>query len=294
MTAAESFQIDAVMRHAESAAAAYALRPPAALTRGPAGVYLGSGSGTSIDFHDFRQYQPGDDLRRVDWGAYARNDALVIRLFREEISPVVEVVLDTSASMAVCEGKLAATVFLAAFLAGVTRKSEGRPILVTPEGRFPGGLFESGLRATRFTGSGNLGDRPPSPSRGGNPVRFLLSDFLYPADMHAFLGRCARGAAAVVPLQLLARQELHPEARGGVRFVNIEREDERRDLRVDGGMIARYRRRLEAHLAALDEAARQHRTAALRFHIPDAFESARATCDAVTAELARQGIVEAA
>ncbi|MHC4874649.1 MAG: hypothetical protein ACYTFY_22590, partial [Planctomycetota bacterium] len=42
-------------------AARYRVVPPAALTRGPAGIHLGSGQGSSIDFHDFREYQPGDD-----------------------------------------------------------------------------------------------------------------------------------------------------------------------------------------------------------------------------------------
>ena len=55
--------------------------------------------GTSSEFSDFREYMPGDDLRRMDWNAYARLDKLYIREYMEEKEAVVSVLIDTSASM---------------------------------------------------------------------------------------------------------------------------------------------------------------------------------------------------
>ena len=55
--------------------------------------------GTSSEFFDFREYMPGDDLRRMDWNAYARLDKLYIREYMEEKAAVVSVLVDTSASM---------------------------------------------------------------------------------------------------------------------------------------------------------------------------------------------------
>jgi uncharacterized protein (DUF58 family) len=42
---------------------------------------------------------PGDDIRHVDWSAYARSDHLMVRLYREEISPRTDILLDASRSM---------------------------------------------------------------------------------------------------------------------------------------------------------------------------------------------------
>lgn len=55
--------------------------------------------GISAEFSDFREYMPGDDLRRMDWNVYARLDKLYIREYMEEKEAVVSVLVDTSASM---------------------------------------------------------------------------------------------------------------------------------------------------------------------------------------------------
>src|SRR5919112_1922469 len=55
--------------------------------------------GTSIEFADYRNYSPGDDLRRVDWNAYARMERLFLKLFQEEEDLTVHVLVDASRSM---------------------------------------------------------------------------------------------------------------------------------------------------------------------------------------------------
>lgn len=56
--------------------------------------------GAATEFHDHRPYQPGDDLRQIDWKAYGRSDHLLIRRYQEERDLPVTLVLDRSASMA--------------------------------------------------------------------------------------------------------------------------------------------------------------------------------------------------
>lgn len=56
--------------------------------------------GSSTEFSDFREYMPGDDIRRIDWNAYGRLDRLYVKEYMEEKETVVSVLLDTSASMA--------------------------------------------------------------------------------------------------------------------------------------------------------------------------------------------------
>jgi uncharacterized protein (DUF58 family) len=56
--------------------------------------------GTTLDFADFRPYNPGDDFRRIDHLALARLDRLLIRLYEAEDDVTVRLLLDTSSSMA--------------------------------------------------------------------------------------------------------------------------------------------------------------------------------------------------
>ena len=56
--------------------------------------------GSSIEFHEFRQYCPGDDLSKVDWRVFARNDKLFQRTFEQETNLECHILLDCSASMA--------------------------------------------------------------------------------------------------------------------------------------------------------------------------------------------------
>src|SRR6476660_2499773 len=55
--------------------------------------------GFSVEFSDYRNYQPGDDLRHLDWRLYARNDRLCIKRYMQETNVRFYVVCDTSTSM---------------------------------------------------------------------------------------------------------------------------------------------------------------------------------------------------
>ena len=59
----------------------------------------GGRGGSSVEFADFREYMPGDDIRRIDWNAYGRSEKLFIKLFMQEQEGMYTVVLDTSRSM---------------------------------------------------------------------------------------------------------------------------------------------------------------------------------------------------
>ncbi len=83
---------------------------------GIAGKRLGRHTGNALEFAEYREYQPGDDLRRLDWSVYARSEQLMVKLFREEIDPRCDLILDHSASMAAGSGEKGA---VALGLAGV-------------------------------------------------------------------------------------------------------------------------------------------------------------------------------
>jgi uncharacterized protein (DUF58 family) len=65
-----------------------------------AGVHGSPFHGLSVEFRDYRDYQPGDDLRRLDWRLFARSDRLCVKRFEQETNARVLFLCDTSASMA--------------------------------------------------------------------------------------------------------------------------------------------------------------------------------------------------
>src|SRR6184192_1249646 len=64
------------------------------------GLHASPFHGFSVEFSDYRDYQPGDDLRHLDWRLYARNDRLCIKRFEQETNARFYFIVDSSASMA--------------------------------------------------------------------------------------------------------------------------------------------------------------------------------------------------
>ncbi len=63
------------------------------------GLHRSPRRGFSVEFAEHRMYQPGDELRYVDWKILARNDRLFVKQFEEETNLRAMIVLDTSKSM---------------------------------------------------------------------------------------------------------------------------------------------------------------------------------------------------
>lgn len=98
--------------------------------------------GSSIEFHEFRQYVPGDDLARVDWRVFARNDRMFMRTFEQETNLECHIFLDCSASMGFPENaqrltKLEYASFFSAALAWWVVSKNDRVSLT---------LFDDGIR----------------------------------------------------------------------------------------------------------------------------------------------------
>jgi hypothetical protein len=63
------------------------------------GDLLGKRLGASLEFADHRSYNPGDDIRTIDWTLLARLDKIFVKLFKEEINLYIYILLDCSRSM---------------------------------------------------------------------------------------------------------------------------------------------------------------------------------------------------
>jgi uncharacterized protein (DUF58 family) len=64
------------------------------------GVHGSPFHGLSVEFSEYRDYQPGDDPRRIDWRFFARTDRLCVKRFEQETNARCYLLCDTSASMA--------------------------------------------------------------------------------------------------------------------------------------------------------------------------------------------------
>ena len=85
-----------------------------------AGLHRSPFKGFSVEFAEYRQYVPGDDLSTIDWKVYARSDRYYVKKFDEETNVECHVLLDVSGSMGYGSAsvtKLAYGSFLAASLA---------------------------------------------------------------------------------------------------------------------------------------------------------------------------------
>jgi uncharacterized protein (DUF58 family) len=63
------------------------------------GLHRSPSFGSSVEFAEYREYEHGDPISRIDWPVYARSDRYVIRQFHEDVSIRCLILLDTSASM---------------------------------------------------------------------------------------------------------------------------------------------------------------------------------------------------
>lgn len=71
-----------------------------------AGAFKVYASGTGYDFDQLRDYQAGDDVRRIDWKSSARSNSLLLRDYKDERNRTLHVILDLSPSMAYGSQKL--------------------------------------------------------------------------------------------------------------------------------------------------------------------------------------------
>jgi uncharacterized protein (DUF58 family) len=71
------------------------------------GLHRAAVHGASVEFAEHKEYSPGDELRNVDWKAYAKLDRYYVKQFEQESQLTVYLVLDASASMAFAGGGIA-------------------------------------------------------------------------------------------------------------------------------------------------------------------------------------------
>ena len=203
------------LRLAQGWRLALAETPP----RGVAGQRLGRGTGASLEFQDRRTYAAGDDVRHLDWRAFARTDQLLVRQYREEVLPRVEIMLDVSRSMAIEDAKARLAIDIVALIATAAR-NESFQVVIALVGERPELLdlarFEQ--HGTELIGRTTWTDcaaRTLALLRPGS-MRVLVSDFLCPHSAAEVIRPVAALGGSVALVQVLGGIDRDPPV--GVAF----------------------------------------------------------------------------
>lgn len=220
---------------------------------GRLGLHQGIQAGSSLEFKEHRLYEPGDDLRHVDWNAYARSDQLTVKQFHQEVSPHLDLVLDGSRSMDLADSaKARACLGMAALLATAAANAGfSQRVWLIRERCEPVGNGE-GRAATwqgidfHFGGDASVPFVQQPPAWRPRSVRILLTDLLWGQEPLHVLAAFAENASTAVVVQILAQADAQPEACGPVRLVDSET-GRRRELRLDDARVRRYRDTLARH-----------------------------------------------
>ncbi|MCI0357516.1 MAG: DUF58 domain-containing protein [Planctomycetaceae bacterium] len=230
------------------------------------GLHKSPYHGFSVEFTEYRQYTPGDDLRYLDWRLFARSDRYYLKRFEDETNLRCYLLVDLSRSMAYgslgydkAEYAKTAAATIAYFLSlqrdGVGMVTFDAAIQEYLPARFrPGHLHRLLLGLERSPGGTSTDLTVPlaevarmSRKRG---MVVLLSDLLAPIErLETHLGYLRSQGHEVIVLRILDPAEIAFPFAEAAMFLDLE---SGRELYVDpDGVRDTYRRRFAEHAAAL-------------------------------------------
>ena len=219
-----------------------------------------------MEFADFRNYVPGDDLRFVDWNTYARLDRLFLKLFLEEEDLHFYGLLDDSRSMDFGDhtkfhyGKhlLAALGFI-----GLVRGD--RVKIETLGGTAAGGAAPFRGRRSLWRMLDYLEHLQPGPAvalaegvkqfcvrNSGKGIVVLVSDLMDKAGYEGALRYLLAQDMDVYVIQVLSAEELDPDLQGDLKLVDCEDNDET-EITASPALLKRYQQTLSAFVAGARE-----------------------------------------
>ena len=221
--------------------------------------------GAGLEFADFRDYVPGDDLRRVDWNVYARLDRPYVKLREEEEDLAVHILVDASQSMDWGEGaqhKLNYALQLAAGLGSIGLSTGDRVTTVmlrTLKWTNVRRSSELSLRGQQYLlhllkfleaqQAAGITDLEAAvrrylikPRRPGLVI--LISDLLSPNGYQSAVKLLQQRGHEVAIVHVLSPDEVDPPLAGDLRLIDVET-GSAQEVSLDGGLRDAYRERVK-------------------------------------------------
>jgi uncharacterized protein (DUF58 family) len=258
------------------------------------GAYKGerrsSQKGSSVEFADYRDYVPGDDLRRLDWNIYARLDRPFIKLLEDEEDLAVHLLVDASRSMDWGEGesnKYRYALRLAAALGLIGLASGDQLTLILLQGENETAQYGPArgghhtlklLQFLELYPAAGAADLPQAVRRVARASRrpglaVLISDLYTPEGIRSILHELQGRGHEVRVLHLLSPDELDPVLSGELRLLDCE-SGAAVEASLDGTLRNLYRRRLQEWRSQLQTECRQRRAGYLPLNTAMGWETA--------------------
>ncbi len=217
--------------------------------------------GQSVEFADYRNYVPGDDLRFIDWNLYARLEKLFLKLFLEEEDLHFYALVDASTSMDFGDPtKLQYAKQLAASL-GFIGLCRADRVKIEPLGasrRQPGPVLRgrhSLWRLLEYVEGIQPGSNAPMAtsvkdfclSNSGKGIVVLITDLLDKSGYEPALRFLLAQEMDVYVIHVLSPEELDPDVKGDLKLVDCE-DDDVAEITVSRPLMDRYKRTLASFI----------------------------------------------
>lgn len=235
------------------------------------GEHLSGRGGSSMEFSDYRDYSPGDDLRFIDWNIFARLQRPYMKLFRIEEEMHLVLIIDASNSM-MFEGKLELAKSLAAAygVMGLYGNERVSVYIINENGqqmpiRFPACAGRGNMRKLfhfleNIDGGGidsiDAGIDDVLKFHKGKGMVVLLSDFLTFGDLKRGMNALFSAGLEICAIQILAPSELNPDLSDDSKFIDSET-DLNLDVTAGGDLLSIYHEHKDNFIAEIEEITRK-------------------------------------
>ncbi|MBE7493556.1 MAG: DUF58 domain-containing protein [Verrucomicrobiaceae bacterium] len=247
--------------------------------RGQSGEQMGTGTGSSLDFQDHRAYFPGDDPRQINWQAYARTGNYSMKLYREEVRPLVDLILDVSASMFAFPDKEQRALELFAYAVEASLQTGATLRCFAIRGQTHRHIENDAVLSARWPQEvENLPADDSAPALHHVPVRagamrILISDLLFPADPDPMLLPLSTRSGRGIVFAPFSTEECDPRWDGNYDFIDAET-TRAHEHRIDPELLTRYEDAYRRHFTLWKSAAQKHGIALARVSSTADFQKA--------------------
>ncbi|MBR6382368.1 MAG: DUF58 domain-containing protein [Lachnospiraceae bacterium] len=253
------------------------------IASGQAGGRKSNSKGNSVEFSDFREYMLGDDIRRIDWNAYARFDRLFVKLFMEEKEGVFQVFLDCSESMKYGEhSKEVCAKRIAGALSYIVLENGDRLYIntlkdnhVVTAGSYSG--MQAFIRCIKFIeeapmgGANDLFKSVKEKEFKNRGLSFLITDG-YTDELDETIKYLKYKKQDVVLIHVLSDEELDPRYEGTLNLLDSEFLGELR-VSFNASAIKTYKESLIAFLTETENMCKKYGVTYIRVCSSESFDS---------------------
>ena len=219
--------------------------------------------GQTVEFADYREYQLGDDIRRIDWNLYSRFEKYFLKLFTDERQMHTQVFIDCSASMGKDNPEKANyAVAMAAALGYLSVHNMDKvsfKLIKGDKSEDPFGtivgkraFFDaiSTLEELEFDGESDMRESVVNTQTGTNDgLSVIISDFFSENDWKKAVDYLCYKKRQVLLIQVLTPDEVDPSYTGRVHLIDVEsnsmEDDRNMKIKIDRSSQLAYERAMQ-------------------------------------------------